>query len=110
MDTGTGVGKVVQDCEYEILDDLCSYTVMRWGVVNTLVNDGVGFSPAWPAAQLTGEQRFGERTERYVCVFSVNDKEYSFTLPPSLYENCQPGSRWTVEINGLGDVVSAEQE
>ena len=110
VDTGTGVGKVVQDCEYEILDDRCSYTVMRWGVVNTLVSDGVGFSPAWPAAQLAAEQRFGERSERYVCVFTVDDKEYSFTLPSSLYENCQPGSRWTVEINGLGDVVSAEQE
>lgn len=110
VDTGTGIGKVVQDCEYEILDDLCSYTVMRWRVVNTLVSEGAGFSPVWPAAQLANDQRFGERSERYVCVFTVDGKEYRLTLPSARYDQCQPGTKWTVDINGLGDLVSAERE
>ena len=30
VDTGTGVGEVVQDCVYEIYDELCTYTELQW--------------------------------------------------------------------------------
>jgi ribosomal protein L40E len=108
-DTGTGMGRVVQDCEYEIMDDWCSYSVLQWTVVNTLMAEGVGFEPRWPSATLEDRQRLGDGTERFSCVFTVDDKEYSYTVSSfAEYERCRAGTRWKLEINGLGDVVGAE--
>jgi membrane protease subunit (stomatin/prohibitin family) len=109
VDTGTGVGRVVQDCEYEVYDDKCSYTTNQWAVVTAVKNAGVGFSPAWPAANLTGEQRLGDRHENYVCVLNADDKTYSLSIRSQAeYEQCQPGTRWKIEVNTFGDVVSGE--
>ncbi len=40
VDTGTGIGEVVQDCEYQVYADYCSYMIDEWQVVNTLVSEG----------------------------------------------------------------------
>jgi len=109
VDTGTGMGRVVQDCEYEIMDDWCSYSVLQWTVVNTLAAEGLGFEPRWPSATLEEKQRLGDGTERFMCVLTVDGKEYSYAMSSfSDYQRCRKGSRWDVEINGLGDIVSAD--
>jgi hypothetical protein len=109
VDTGTGVGRVVQDCEYEVYDDKCSYTTNQWAVVTAVKANGVGFSPAWPAANLTGEQRLGDRHENYVCVLSAGDKTYSLSIRSQAeYEQCQPGTKWKIEVNTFGSVLSGE--
>ena len=43
VDTGTGMGRVVQDCEYQVYDDMCSYTTLQLAVINTVVSQGAGF-------------------------------------------------------------------
>ena len=109
VDTGTGMGRVVQDCVYEVYDDYCSYTTLKWGVVNTFVQSGVGLSPVWPSTTLAAGQELGQRTERYACVVTANDKEYSFTLRTSTeFQQCQPGSQWRLKVNALGGVVDAQ--
>ncbi len=109
LDTGTGMGKVVQDCEYQVYDDMCTFTTQQWGVVSVARASGVGFSPEWPAANLVGNQRLGNRNERYECVVSDDQKEYSFTLnSQDEYERCKPGTTWKIEVNSFGDVVAAE--
>lgn len=109
IDTGTGLGRVVQDCEYQVYDDMCSYTTLQLGVVNTVVAQGTGFAPAWPVASLAAEQRLGDRHEQYVCEFSAGGDTYSFTVRSlDEYEQCQPGSEWKLQVNAFGDVVSAE--
>jgi hypothetical protein len=108
-DTGTGLGRVVQDCEYEVYDDMCSYTTLQWAVATTVKANGVGFSPAWPAANLSGEQRLGDRRENYVCVLSADDKTYSLSINSQAeYEQCRPGTKWKIEVNTFGDAVSGE--
>ncbi len=108
-DTGTGMGRVVQDCVYEIYDDYCSYTTLQWGIVNTVVQRGSGISAAWPSADLRSGQELGQRSERYECVVTANDRQYSFTLRNEAeLAQCQPGSRWRISVNSLGSVLEAE--
>jgi ribosomal protein L40E len=109
IDTGTGMGRVVQECEYQVYDDMCSYTTLQLAVVNTVVTEGEGFTPKWPVANLAAEQKLGERRERYVCEFSTGGETYSYTVHSiAEYEQCQPGSRWKLQVNSFGAVVSAE--
>jgi hypothetical protein len=108
LDTGTGMGKVVQDCVYEVYDDYCTYTTLQWGVINTVVQRGSGLSAAWPSANLRAGEELGQRSEKYVCVVTANDREYSFDLRSDEFDLCQPGSQWKLEVNALGGVVEAE--
>ncbi len=114
VDTGTGLGRVVQDCEYEVYDDMCSYTTMQLGVINTVVSSGSalqgnGFAPKWPVANLAADQQLGNRNEQYVCVLAGDGEDYSFTLRTlDEYDQCQPGSQWRLEVNSFGSVVNAE--
>lgn len=114
IDTGTGLGRVVQDCEYEIYDDMCSYTTMQLGVINTVVTQGSalqdsGIAPKWPVANLAADQQLGNRQEQYVCVFSDDGEQYSVTMRTlAEYEECRLGSQWRLEVNSFGSVVAAE--
>jgi ribosomal protein L40E len=109
IDTGTGMGRVVQDCDYQVYDDMCSYTTLQLAVINTVVSQGAGFTPKWPVANLAAEQKLGDRREHYVCEFSSDGDMYSYTVRTMAeYEQCQTGSRWKLQVNSFGDVVSAE--
>ena len=71
IDTGTGLGEVVQDCYYKVYENYCSYETMQWVVVNTLVEDGYGTNAIWPSTTLSTSQRLGNSTERYTISFST---------------------------------------
>ncbi len=111
IDTGTGVGEVVQDCHYEVSDYYCSYDTMEWVVVDTLVADGSGTSASWPNANLSTSQRAGASTERYIINFRSDDDDYRYTTSDyNLYQQAFPGSEWILEVNGLGNIVSIRQD
>jgi len=109
VDTGTGVGEVVQDCQYQIADDWCQYSVSEWRAARTEVVSGSGETPAWPLVRLGGQEREGPRAERYTVVLTGDGREYTYH-PRSLedYARFQPGSRWRVTTNALGGVTSVE--
>lgn len=109
VDTGTGMGRVVQDCEYQVYDDYCSYTTLQLSVINTVASHGVGFSPDWPALNLTGDQQIGARNERYYCDLTDGEKNYTYTVQTlAQYQQCREGSKWNIEVNSFGSMVSAE--
>jgi ribosomal protein L40E len=109
VDTGTGVGKVVQDCQYEVKDDWCAYTQLEWTVVDSVVLKGADANPQWPAVSLRTDQREGDRAEVYVVFFSSDGKEYQMTVAgASDLAKYVVGSRWKLKVNALGGVVSAE--
>lgn len=110
VDKGTGYGQVVQDCEYEIYDDYCRFTVQEWREVNKLSLNGDDFYPRWPDTNaLGGNQRAGRREESYEIFFSVDGKDYSYTTSDeNLFMECGIGSRWNLKINTLGAVVDIE--
>ncbi|MFZ3071014.1 MAG: hypothetical protein WA110_07840, partial [Anaerolineaceae bacterium] len=109
IDTGTGIGQVVQDCVYQVYEDYCSYTIMSWTVIDTLTTSGSDLTPAWPSASLTESQRFGSQEESYAIYFTSGDNTYTYTTSDSdLYSQAQRGSLWNLEVNQYGSVASAQ--
>jgi ribosomal protein L40E len=111
VDSGSGFAEVVQDCQYEIYDQFCEYTVEEWSAVEMATISGDGYSAAWPEPQLTTEQRLSEeREETYTILFISGGEKYSFTTSDfSLFQQAAPGTEWTLDINTFGGVVSIEQ-
>ena len=72
VDTGTGIGEVVQDCQYEIYIDYCEYTVQDWAVVDVMKASGQDAYPYWPELNLSADQRQGDMDESYKISFSTD--------------------------------------
>ena len=106
-DTGTGIGEVVQDCEYEIYLDYCTYSAQEWQVVDEARLSGSDLNPLWPQTMLQSGQREGERNEVYTIVFRTDSGEtYTYTTSDAqLYSQATIGSEWTLGINALGGLV-----
>lgn len=106
IDSGSGVGEVVQDCEYQVYDSYCEYQTLQWVVVSQASVQGEDLQPYWPTLQLQGGQREGERQERYWVTFLADGKQYRFeTSDPALFSQFVPGSEWTLEVNTLGGIT-----
>ena len=108
VDTGTGVGKAVQDCQYQVSEQYCSYTRLQWTVIDTIVARGTDLNPNWPALALKSGEKEGNRAQEYRVIFDAGGKQYTYTLSdPNEFARFQRGSRWNLKINGLGDIVAA---
>lgn len=111
VDKGSGFGEVVQDCEYHVYEDYCSYTVNEWQVVETAVLEGNDLNPVWPQPSLSSDERLGdEREESFACIFEANGESYTYTTEDSsLFQQCQIGSTWELEVNTFGNVAGISQ-
>ncbi len=109
VDTGSGYGEVVQDCQYEVYRDWCEYTVEEWQQVDPIVIEGQDFNPSWPTVKLGPNQREGEREESYKCIFDSDGKTYTYnTRQFDAFTRCEIGSRWTLKVNTFNAVVDIE--
>jgi rubrerythrin len=104
IDTGSGAGKVVQDCKYQIYASYCDYSVLDWLVVTAISQGGVE-NPQWPAINLQSGQKEGERSEEYQVTFTGDGKTYTYT-PDDLAEFNQfvVGSEWILSVNSFGNI------
>ena len=111
VDSGSGFGDVVQDCEYEVYDSFCIYTLDEWQVVDVVVASGSNFSPEWPDPNLDEGQRVAEEWEEtFTIVFVSGGDIYRYTTTDiNLFQSAQTGSEWTLNINTFGNLVSIEQ-
>mgnify|MGYP002624740045 FL=1 len=109
-ETGSGFAEVVQDCEYRVYEDYCSYTSEDWAPIATEVLTGVNLSPRWPSPNLSSNERLGEEIESYTCFFQGEDGErYTFeTDSANEFSLCRDGATLTLNVNGAGAVVSIE--
>ncbi len=110
VDTGTGKGEVVQDCEYRVYDDWCKYAVDDWQPADPVVEKGDDLNPVWPDLNLRSDrQRESGRSEKFTVTFDDDGKTCVYS-PDSLQEfrQFEIGSKWTVETNMLGGVTSVE--
>jgi len=106
-DTGTGKGRVVQDCQYQVSDAWCRYTVREWTSAGEFAVSGADFNPYWPAVTTSAGRREGGRTETYRVTFDADGSRPVY-WPASLeeFQRFPPGSRWEIEVNRLGAVIS----
>ena len=109
VDKGNGYAEVVQDCQYKVYKDYCNYTVEEWSKFKDVTQNGIDINPQWPSPQLDKNQRIGTKTENYSVYFKTDKGilEYTTTDYNHFIES-QPGSKWTLKINGFGAVVSAD--
>lgn len=110
VDQGSGIAKVVQDCEYRIYDDWCSYTQLEWVVVDTESLQGGDTNPVWPSLQLGAEQRQGESNESYTVIFLSEGETYTYQIDnPNEFSRFVPGSEWTLEVNTFGAITDIQE-
>lgn len=108
VDQGNGVGKVVQDCQYRVSDQYCSYTRLQWTVINTVASKGTDIQPNWPLYSLNTGEREGNRAEEYHVTFDAGGKKYTYTPRNETdFARFTPGSRWLLKINGVGAIIDA---
>lgn len=109
QDTGTGVGEVVQDCQYQIFENYCSYTVLGWQAIAPIVLSGEGLNPTWPSQRLSDQQRESGREEEYIVTFQTESGPVQFNASSlEQYQRFTQGSRWTLEVDSRGRVVGIE--
>lgn len=110
IDTGSGYAEVVQDCEYHVYDNLCTYTVLDWAVIETISQEGSNFYPEWPETVLSSEQRQGEQNEVYLVYFDTASGELRYSLTDfQLFQEFQLGTVWDLEINTFGGIQSVSR-
>lgn len=109
VDTGSGVGRVVQDCRYQVLEDYCEYTFQEWAIVNRFTEQGNDVSPFFAQPQLAEGQRLGERQAQYVVVFETNKGTYTYPVSDlETFQHFQVGSEWVLIVNGFNQIVGIE--
>jgi hypothetical protein len=109
VDQGSGFGKVVKQCLYEVSADWCKYDDVDWRVANTLTAQGSDLNPRWPDARPGSNQRLGSRQEQYQVTFTANDKTYTFSPPNGdEYVRFPPGSKWKLKVNTFGAITGVE--
>lgn len=109
VDTGSGFAEVTQDCEYQVYDDFCKYTVLEMQPVDSLVLSGTDLNPQWPVLRLQTDQQEGERQESYRIDFSADGDLFTYTTrDPQEYDDFVIGSTWILKVNQLGGVVDVE--
>ncbi len=105
VDQGSGAGKVVQDCKYNVYDNYCEYTVLEWKEVDQVTASGTDLNPEWPLVNIQSGQREGERREKYEVTFDADGKFYDYSPSDATqFAQFQPGSRWILKVNLLGGV------
>lgn len=111
VDTGTGYGEVVQDCQYEIYMDYCSYATQEWQVYQNFTQTGQDLNPVWPQVILGVGQREGARTESYKIIFDTNKGMMDYTII-SVDEFLQytPASEWLLEVNSFGNITGLQRK
>ena len=105
IDTGSGAGKVVQDCEYQVYASYCNFTILDWVVVTTSTAQGADTNPQWPALNLQASQQEGSRHESYLVTFTADGQTYSYTAADAAeFAQYAPSSQWILSINTFGDI------
>lgn len=106
LDQGNGTGKVVQDCQYQVSAQYCSFTRLQWSVINTVTTRGTDLQPNWPQYSLAAGQKEGNRAENYRVIFDAGGQKYTYTASDATdYARFQRGSRWALTVNGIGAIT-----
>ena len=107
VDLGNGNAEVVQDCEYQIYEDYCSFEMLDWVVIDTVIFDGNDNDPEWYSSTVNSDQVVGNVRESYQVRFYDDGKTYDYQ-PEDLYDFqlLQVGTTWELELGLFGQIKS----
>ena len=109
VDTGSGVGQVVQDCRFEVYKPYCEYTTQEWQIIDEARLSGEDLNPAFANPQLASEQRLGTQNAEYVVLFETEKGQYRYRVSSlGEFRQFSIGSEWLLNINAFGQIVSVE--
>lgn len=107
IDEGTGFGEVVQECQYEVLAQYCDYETLEWRTYDEVELSGTGHDMRWPTIPLSDEYREGARRETLQCVLQGDGRTFTYRITnPSLFDACNPGQHWQLDLNRAGGINS----
>lgn len=110
IDTGTGIGQVVQDCQFEILQPYCEYETEEWRVVDTVQMQGQDPDPIFAEPSLTSAQKMGSASSEYWVVLKTQEGQQTYrTTDLNEFRQFSIGSVWLMRMNALGQIVSIER-
>jgi ribosomal protein L40E len=110
IDTGTGIGRVVQDCQYEILQPYCEFKTEEWRVIDTVYMQGKDLDPIFAEPRLTSAQQMGSTSSEYSVVFETEEGQQTYrTTDLNEFRQFSVGSEWLMQMNALGQIVSIER-
>ena len=109
IDKGNGYAEVVEECHTET-EQYCSYTVDEWKTIQTYDLDGNDLYPVYADPSVSSDQRVGSSSTDLQVYFNTSDGQLTYS-PGSVseFQQFQPGSQWTLNLNLVGSIVSVEQ-
>ncbi len=109
IDTGTGIGQVVRDCQFEILRPYCKYSAEEWQVVDTVRLQGQDLDPVFANPSIAAGQQMGDTFLEYWVVFTTSDGQYTYkTADINEFQKFSVDSKWLLEMNALNQILSIE--
>jgi hypothetical protein len=82
---------------------------MQWRQVDEARLEGSDFLPAWPQPQVGENQRLGSKQQLYTVLFTSSNGTCTYsTTDFNQFQQFKIGSKWTLKINGFGELVSVE--
>lgn len=92
-----------------IFQTLYFYEIDKWIVIRNEENGASDHSPFWPRADLSDDEREGERSEYYVVNFADKDGEsHSWEATLSEWQSFEQGQQVKLKFNAFGEFTGVE--
>ena len=122
VDKADGTFVKQQECspkyrEEPVYDAKCHFTIDRWRIVRSLRASGYATQvPVWPAADSgvrqnptpagrLGEERYGQRHEKYTVTLSYGDKSSQCAVTEDLWTRLKPSTKVALQLRTFGGPV-----
>lgn len=92
-----------------VYQTLYTYDIDKWDTVRVEEASGRDHSPFWPRADLGENEREGQRSERYVIIFTDGDeKSYQWETSFDEWQRYEQGQSVTLKIDAFGNLDEVE--
>lgn len=107
IDKGNGYSEVVQECQYEVKEEYCEYTIDEWHKSNEVNASGTNLNPYWPDLNIVdNQQREGRRSESYSVYLTGEGKNYQYHPDSTAFSQFSTGSSWIIVVDGFDNIIS----
>jgi hypothetical protein len=92
-----------------VYQPMFTYEIDKWVVDRTETASGNDHSPFWPRADLSDDEREGDRSEQYLIYFTDEENEsYTWEVPEDEFERFELNQKVNLKLNALDDLSEVE--